>query len=47
MLIIDVINQDFQTQLNDVDPHDRKKWRKQNKDSLVLSTPDSGTMAAP
>ena len=39
---------DLQTHnLNDVDPHDKKKWRKQIKDSLVLPTPDSGTTAAP
>ena len=33
--------------LMDVSPHDRVNWRRRIKQSLVLPTPESGTMAAP
>ena len=44
---IECVKQDVYTHnLNVVDPHDRNKWLKQIKESVVLPIPDSGTTVA-
>ena len=45
---IECIKQDPHTHnLNNIDPHNRKKWTKQIRNSLVLPTPDSEKTAPP